>query len=133
MLVFKSIPPGFVAATSTRQGGVSNPPYDSLNLGSNTEDQPESISANRRRFAASLNLAPESLVFMRQVHGSVLREAGSADAGKGLDDWALGLEDCDGLLTREQGLGLCVGHADCLAILMADPATGMIGAAHSGW
>ncbi len=132
-LPFKTVPPGFVALTSTRQGGQSAPPYDSLNLGSNTDDQPSLVSANRHIFAKNLGLSSEQFVFMRQVHGDVIRQAGADDAGRGFDSWARGLEDCDGLMTAERGLALCVGHADCLAILMLDPQTGLMGVAHAGW
>ena len=61
---------GARAAFSTRLGGVSEPPFDSLNLGLLTEDDAEAVEENRRRLAAALGFDPEQVVFARQVHGT---------------------------------------------------------------
>lgn len=63
---------GARAAFSTRLGGVSEPPFDSLNLGILTDDDPEAVTENRRRLAGALGHAPEQIVFGLQVHGTHL-------------------------------------------------------------
>src|SRR3954449_3885000 len=65
---------GARAAFSTRLGGTSEPPFDSLNLGILTEDDPEAVKENRRRLAAALGRDPEQIVFAHQVHGTRLIE-----------------------------------------------------------
>src|SRR5689334_183463 len=72
---------GARVAFSTRLGGVSEPPYDRLNLGLLTEDADEAVAENRARLATALGLAPEQVVFARQVHGTDLVEG--ADPGRG--------------------------------------------------
>lgn len=118
---------------STRLGGRSRRAYDSLNLGSNTEDDPEAVLANRRLALEAGGLAPERCVFLRQVHGEGLAEAVDSDAGRGLEAWERGLPDCDAAFTRRKGLGLAIGQADCLAVVLADPSASLLGVAHVGW
>lgn len=108
-------------AFSTRRGGVSAPPYDSLNLGRSTADRPDAVSENRRRLLVSLDLDPEALATAGQVHGARV----TLVLGPGHHD------ACDGLVTRRPGVALAVTTADCLPILYA--AAGAVGAAHSGW
>ena len=65
---------GARAAFSTRLGGVSQPPFDSLNLGILTDDAPEAVTENRRRLASALGREPEHVAFALQVHGTRLIE-----------------------------------------------------------
>ncbi|HVD38904.1 MAG TPA: laccase domain-containing protein, partial [Solirubrobacterales bacterium] len=65
---------GACAAFSTRLGGVSEPPFDHLNLGLLTDDSEENVIENRRRLAAALSFEPDRIVFARQVHGTDLIE-----------------------------------------------------------
>jgi YfiH family protein len=125
--------PGLQGFCSTRQGGGSQGPYQSLNLGSNTDDKPQAVLANRRLALEAGGLAPERCVFLQQSHGSGLREAKESDAGRGLAGWDDGLPDCDAVFTRARGLGLAIGQADCLAVLLCDPQAGLLGLAHAGW
>jgi hypothetical protein len=118
---FAPAPAGIVLAFSTRRGGVSEGPYRSLNLGRSTEDRPEAVVENRRRWLASLGLDPGRLANAGQVHGHAVTRA-----------VAPGLHPaCDILLTTTPGLALAVTAADCLPILYAAP--GAVAAAHSGW
>lgn len=119
--------------TSTRQGGVSAGSYDSLNLGLNTGDRPADVLENRRRALAQAGLDPERTVYLQQVHGDRLAEALPADAGRGSAAWEDALPACDAVFTRVRGLPLAVGHADCLAVALADPDAGLLGLAHAGW
>jgi YfiH family protein len=118
---------------STRQGGSSQGPYQSLNLGSNTDDDAAAVMANRSLALETAGLAPERCVFLQQCHGQGLAEATEAHAGRGLRAWTDGLPDCDAVFTRTRGLGLAIGQADCLAVVICDPEAGLLGLAHAGW
>jgi YfiH family protein len=70
---------------------------------------------------------------MKQVHSDRLLEAGPAERGRGAASLEDAMQDCDLLLSRGPGTLLCVGHADCLALLLADPDRRWVGVAHMGW
>lgn len=121
------IPHGF----TTRLGGVSEGIYASLNLGANRGDDPGKVRENYRRVCAALGVEMGKLVFSSQVHGDAVRPVTLADAGKGLErrvDY-----EADGLITDVPGLTLTVFGADCLTILLCDPARRVIAAVHAGW
>jgi hypothetical protein len=110
-----------VLAFSTRRGGVSEPPFDTLNLGRSSLDRPERVAENRQRFLTATGLAAAPLATAGQVHGrrvSRVRAAGHHD-------------DCDALVTTERRMALAVTTADCMSLLYAAP--GAVAAAHSGW
>jgi YfiH family protein len=110
-----------VLASSTRQGGISGPPYHALNLGRSTADLPEAVAENRRRVLAALELPPAGLVTAGQVHGARVVRV----------DRPGHVPDCDALLTTVPGLTLAVTTADCMSLLYLAP--GVVAAAHSGW
>jgi YfiH family protein len=112
---------GARAAFSTRLGGVSEPPFDSLNLGLVTDDAEAAVGENRRRLAASLGFEPEQVAFARQVHGTRLIEHPRAP----------GPVEADGHVVREPGLAALVFAADCLPVAVAGP-TG-VAMLHAGW
>ena len=97
-------PGPYAVAFSTRRGGVSGAPFDTLNLGRLTDDDPERVGENRRRFCAEVGTDPELLSYGRQVHGAVVRRAGGAG------------EPGDGLWTDTPGQPLLVFTADCLPV-----------------
>ena len=110
----------------TREGGVSEGVYASLNGGVGSQDAPEAVSQNRARMAAALGVAPERLLVPYQVH--------SPDVVTVSAPWAAGDRPrCDGIVTAARGLALGVTGADCGMILFADADAGVIGAAHAGW
>ena len=113
---------GVGAGFTGRAGGVSGPPYDSLNLGGAVGDDPAAVLDNRRRAAAALGADPERIVFMRQVHGAEVAFADSTDLP----------DPVDAVVTTVPGLALAVLVADCAPVLVADAAAGVVGAAHSG-
>jgi YfiH family protein len=113
---------GARAAFSTRLGGVSEPPFDSLNLGILTEDQPEGVQENRRRLAAALGREPEQVVFARQVHGTRLIDHNEEREG---------LPEADGHVVREPGPAPLVFVADCLPVALRGP--GGLAMVHAGW
>jgi len=130
---------GARAAFSTRIGGVSEAPFDQLNLGILTDDSREAVSENRRRLAAALGLEPEQVVFARQVHGTRLIDH-SETAGElrgsfvGQDttkEPRNGLPEADGHVVREPGLAPLVFVADCLPVALHGP--GGLAMIHAGW
>jgi hypothetical protein len=112
---------GAVLAYSTRRGGTSAPPFDSLNLGRSTTDVPERVVENRHRFLSALGLDASRLVTAGQVHGARVLHA----------DRPGHVADCDAIVTTRPDLALAVTIADCMALLYRAPHA--VGAAHSGW
>ncbi len=123
--------PGVVHGFSTRLGGVSAPPFDSLNLGLGRGDREDAVRENFRRFCRAVGAEEDRMVCSRQVHGCVVREVTQADAGKGLD--APRDYEADGLITDQPGLPLVIFSADCIPVLLYDPVRSAIGACHAGW
>ena len=110
--VLNQIPHGF----STRMGGVSPAPWDSLNLRPNQGDGPEALRENYRRFFAVLGLDERRAVLSQQTHTANIRRVTAADAGKGVvrpRDYT----DVDALITNEAALPLTVFSADCGTVL----------------
>ncbi len=106
-----------------RGGGRSIGPYAAFNLGGAVGDDPKAVAANRSRLAAAAGLSPDRVVWMHQVHGTAVRM---------VSDGAADTAATDGIVTTSTSLGLAVLAADCVPLLAADPAAGVIGAAHAG-
>ena len=103
-------PPGpYVVAFSTRRGGVSEGPYESLNLGRLTDDEPERVAENRRRLAVEVGTDHQRLAMNRQVHGAVVNRAVAGSRG----------EPGDGLWTDEPDVPMLKLTADCLPVALA--------------
>ena len=117
--------PGYVVAFTTRLGGVSEAPYDSLNLTRGTGDSPERVEENRRIACVSLGLSAGRLAFNRQVHSPTVHRATPGLRG------AAG----DGLWTEDPDVPLLAMSADCLPIAVARTGDGPRGLAvlHAGW
>lgn len=111
-------------AVSDRAGGVSAAPYDTFNLGAGVGDDSSAVAANRLRLASRLGLAPNRLVWMSQVHGTRVTAVDGPVRGA--------LPDTDALVTGTAGLALVVLVADCVPVLCADAAAGVVGVAHAG-
>lgn len=109
------------ALCTTRAGGVSVPPYDSLNLGGHVGDAAGDVAQNRARLQESMGVRP---VFLDQVHGTQMRELSSYTPN--------GLA-ADGAYTRASGLACTVMVADCLPILLCDAQGAQVAAVHAGW
>ena len=116
---------------TTRLGGVSQGHLDSLNLSTSQGDVPENVVENFRRVGAILGFSPEDVVRARQTHSDIVRLVTRQDRGAGL--LKPELSECDALITNEPGVALYVSTADCTPILLHDPVTGAVGAAHAGW
>src|SRR5436190_23755178 len=110
----------------TREGGVSEGIYASLNGGLGSRDAPDKVRENRARMAASLGVAPDHLVSCYQIH--------SPDVIVAETPWTRETAPhADAIVTKVAGLAIGVSTADCGPILFADAQAGVIGAAHAGW
>lgn len=118
-----------VAGFTTRHEGVSRPPYNSLNLGSNTLDSPHNVEGNRSLLARSFGTTLDRFLTVTQVHGTDLLVI---DTPNPEFSHFLKLE-CDGIVTNQPGLMIAVSVADCVPILLHDPVKGVVAALHAGW
>jgi YfiH family protein len=110
----------------TREGGSSEGLYASLNCGFGSGDKPEHVAENRARAMAALSLAPDRLVSCYQVHSPTVV---TVDA-----PWPREANPkADAMVTRRRGVALGILTADCAPVLLADPESGVVGAAHAGW
>ena len=116
---------GIGAVMTTRHGGTSRAPWQSMNVGAAVGDAASAVAANRVLFAHAIGATP---VWLRQVHGSRVVRVGAVDAA----DEALPIE-ADASVTTEAGVACTVQVADCLPLLFADRAGRAVGAAHAGW
>lgn len=123
--------PGGRVAFSTRLGGVSEGPYESLNLGVLTDDESARVGENRARLAARLGLAPGRVAMGWQVHGADVGEWHGPPAPGGYAAPGAELERVDGHTTRAAGLGLLVLVADCLPVALVSPER--VAMLHCGW
>jgi hypothetical protein len=124
---------GVVAAVSTREGGVSQAPYDSANVALHVGDDPAAVLENRRRFCAQLGIDPDDLVCAEQVHGNRVARVTETDRGKGAGHAEHALRGVDGLLTDVPGVPLAVFTADCVPVFLYEPTNKIVGLAHAGW
>jgi hypothetical protein len=123
------VPARVNAAFSLRSGGVSDSPFDSLNLGIHVGDDPLRVAENRRRLRAALQLPAEPL-WLDQVHGA---DVLGADAPGVAPRAADGRPRADAVVTHRAGVVCCIQVADCLPVLLAARDGSAIGAAHAGW
>jgi YfiH family protein len=105
----------YYAAFSTRQGGVSEGDFKSLNLGILTEDEPQLVVENRRRLCSAVGADPETATMAWQVHGSRVFEAD----GRGIVKPGTDFEQGDGIWTEEPGRALGLLAADCFPVVLA--------------
>jgi len=123
---------GFVNGFSTRLGGVSEMPADALSLAGFNDDAAENILENRRRF---LKLFPGdwALAGCWQVHGAEIRVVHCAAEAKPAENERGDTIFCDVIVSDAKGVLAGVKTADCVPILLGDPATGAFAAVHAGW
>lgn len=115
-------PASVVALCTTRNGGDSSPPYNSLNLGSHVGDKAADVLRNRKQLQD--RLAPVRPVYLNQVHGTEIVELGQ-DSPEDLT--------ADGACTRARGVACSIMVADCLPVLLCDTRGTTVGAVHAGW
>ena len=125
MIRWEDAPGPYAVVFSTREGGISEGPYASLNLGRATADEPERVNENRRRLCAEIGAEPDALAMNYQHHSAdVLRAQAGSRGARG-----------DGIWTDQRGLPVLVLAADCLPIALArangsEPALALL---HAGW
>ena len=117
------------AGFSTRNGGVSRPPFNSLNLGFGTEDLRHNVEGNRSTFCRAFDLSPQKLLTVNQAHGTdiLIVDEPNPDLSH-----FLSLE-CDAIITNQPGIMIGILVADCYPVLFWDPSNSVIAAAHVGW
>lgn len=116
------LPSPFRGLVTTRRGGASPAPFDSLNLGPGTGDLEDTVSENWRRLTEAAG-APPGRAWLTQVHGAVVRRAkGPGFCGEG-----------DALWTDQKGLPLTIKVADCAGVAIGHSPSGRLGNAHAGW
>ena len=114
------VPPNVRALQTTRQGGVSAAPYDTLNLGEHVGDEPLTVARNRELLN---HLLPSEPVWLEQGHGTLVADA----------DHASCLPQADACIARHHGSVCVVMTADCLPVLLCDKQGTVVGATHAGW
>lgn len=119
---------GFRHAFFTRNGGVSSGAYASLSFSVAAGDSPANVRENLRRASAVLEVDPDKIHFLSQVHGRVARELLGHEAQAEVVE----LEG-DALFSRAPNLACGVRTADCVPVLLADRTSGAVAAAHAGW
>lgn len=118
---------------TTRLGGVSPAPFDSLNVGFHTEDSAANVLHNRTKVCAAFGYTLQAWVSGDQVHGIGCHLATATDAGRGALTYGSSLQETDVLITQTPGILLASFYADCVPVLLADPAHRVVGMAHCGW
>jgi hypothetical protein len=117
---------GLMHALVTRLGGVSSPPFHSLNLSSSGGDDPQVVQVNHGRLFDALSLSATQVVSPSQVHGHQVTVVGHADGGTIIPN-------TDALITDQRGLVLLLRFADCVPVLLYDAEHHVVGLAHAGW
>ena len=112
-----------VAGFTTRRGGTSKGPFDSMNLGLSTDDDPASVQANRARLAEWAGIEPGRMAIAGQIHSDHVKMVESPGLYPGFD----------ALVTADRDIMLCITAADCAVVLLADVEAGVIAACHAGW
>jgi len=113
-------------AVYTRQGGISRPPFDTLNLSVSVPDVKEDVYANRATAYGLYDRRIDTLVHAHLVHGAEVAVVGRADHGRYVGP-------VDGLITDDPGCGLTMNYADCAPVFLYDPRRKAIGLGHAGW
>ncbi len=125
----KQQPANLIAGFSTRNGGVSRPPYNSLNLGLGTDDQPSNVEGNRATFSRAFNLPPHQLLTVKQVHGNdlLLIDEPNPDLSHFLT------VEVDAIITNQPGIMIGVLTADCFPLLIWHKDIKVAAVIHAGW
>lgn len=114
---------GLLVAFADRHGGISVPPFDSLNLAARVGDDPAAVAENRERVARALGRRSEEFVYSRQVHGTRVVDVDTRARGM--------VGEADGLFTQEPGCVLTMLTADCAPVVVAG--AGGVAILHAGW
>ena len=124
---------GVSVAFSARLGGVSQPPYNSLNMGLHVGDKTDDVIENRHRYLDLFSFNPENMVCCEQVHGNSVAVVGKEEQGRGALDFKTSMSGYDAMVCRTPGIMLTTFYADCIPIYLFDPCQRVVAIAHSGW
>lgn len=131
---FSSFPEDFIVhAISTRLGGFSQKPFDSLNLALHVGDNLENVLANRKKFMQSLGFKLEDIVTPNQIHGDKVFSVEEIHRGRGSQNYSDSIPETDALITNYPNLPLMLCFADCVPIMFVDTENRAVGIAHGGW
>jgi YfiH family protein len=121
---------GLIHFVTTRSGGASQPPYDSLNLGLHTADDTEHVLANRILLADETGIAPDKFLYASQVHSGDVKVVDQEAIKNGI---VLNNPRTDATITNLPGICLMVMVADCVPVLLFDPVKKVSAVIHAGW
>ncbi len=120
---------GLLCGFTTRNGGISRPPYNSLNLGFNTDDQRHLVEGNRSNLVRSFEVEPHQLLTIQQVHGSDVLVIDEPNP----DVSHFQRVEADAIISNQAGMMFGVLTADCYPVLLWDPRNQVGAAVHVGW
>ncbi|MBS3909357.1 MAG: peptidoglycan editing factor PgeF [Actinobacteria bacterium] len=124
---------GILVAFTTREGGASRAPYDSLNLALHVGDNDAAVIQNREALRALLGLDPALMTCAEQVHGGGVAVVDESIAGSGAVSLKEAVRGVDALVTNLEAVPLTLFFADCVPVVIVEPRRRVIGAAHAGW
>lgn len=122
-----------VAGFTTKNGGCSQMPFSSLNMGYHVSDEEQCVTRNRQLLAESIDFPLTTWVGAEQTHRSNIVKIKVEDLGKGAADYHSAFRDTDGFYTDEANILLTLCFADCVPIYFYAPSYGYIGMVHAGW
>ncbi|MEK7434753.1 MAG: peptidoglycan editing factor PgeF [Cyanobacteriota bacterium] len=124
---------GIGHAFTTRVGGISPKPFDSLNIYSIRPEEKDNALENRKKLGKVLDINIENAVLAQQVHGKNVHQVLESDKSKGFFDHNTAIPETDALITNIPDIPIMLLFADCLPLLMADKKTKTIAVIHAGW
>lgn len=124
---------GILVAFTARNGGISSPPFNSLNLALHVGDDRDFVRKNRRLTAAALNFKPSFLTCAQQVHGIKIAKVDKSLIGSGDVDNETAIANTDALVANERQAALTIFTADCVPLILVEPSKRIVAVAHAGW
>ncbi|MDL5141313.1 peptidoglycan editing factor PgeF [Bacillus atrophaeus] len=122
-----------IAGFTTKNGGVSKPPFESLNTGLHVHDKDADVVENRKKIAGLFDTDLQSWVFADQTHEHHVRKVTHEDGGKGAREYSSAFKATDGLYTSEKNVFMALCFADCVPLFFYDSVRSLVGIAHAGW
>jgi len=130
---WESMHPSLTTGFTTRNGGYSSSPFQTMNLGLHVPDDKEKVLKNRKSLSSKLDVPLESWVMGEQIHQTNIHIVSEKDGGKGAREYRTSIPATDGLITNTKGILCAAVYADCVPLYFFDPVSEYIGIAHAGW
>ncbi|MDR3564912.1 MAG: peptidoglycan editing factor PgeF [Negativicutes bacterium] len=118
---------------SSRLGGLSKPPFATLNMGMKGSDDPATVKLNRKLFCQAVGVPVAATVTAQQVHSDKICVVEKQDAGRGADSYETAIPGTDALITAVPDIPLMLFFADCVPVLIFDPVKRVVAISHAGW